>query len=104
MSGRWAGLETRMRSLIHLLAGFSLAACASAVPAATAVDADSKRPVLYDATPTGGRVSNANGEYAAEAARMAADYCWKGGLDMRVTGITAERMSLIFTCVPDQPG
>ena len=88
-----------MRALIVGIAGLSLVACASE-PAPSGAAPASGRPVLHDVTPDGGRVSNANGEYAAEAAAIAVEHCRKSNQDMRVTGITAERMSLIFTCVP----
>ncbi len=87
-----------MRLFILVIAGLSLAACATG-PTAPAPASEAGRPVMYDVTADGGRVSNANGEFAMQAADMAEAHCQKTGRSMRVTGITAERMSLIFTCV-----
>lgn len=55
-------------------------------------------PELYDATPDGGRVSNADGEFAEQAGEIANAHCLKTMRNVRIVGITADRHSLIFTC------
>ena len=87
-----------MKKSVAALAALSLVACASA-PESIPAAAEDGRPLLHDVTPDGGRVSNANGQYAGEAADIAQAHCGKTGREMRVTGITVERNALIFSCV-----
>lgn len=94
-----------MRMSLLVIAAVSLAACTAApsgvpVAAPAAVSAvPSGLPELFDATPDGGRVSNADGEYAEQAAEIAAAHCLATDRDVRITGIAMERRALIFTCV-----
>lgn len=81
-----------MRLSVLVIAAISLAACTNA-PVAAGL------PELFDATPDGGRVANADGMYADEAAEIAAAHCNATDRDVRITGLTAERHALIFTCV-----
>jgi hypothetical protein len=84
-----------MRAILLVIAGLSLAACGSAgVPAAA-----SAHPELYDATPDGGRIAYAGGQYSDEAAEIAAAHCLETGRDVRIVGLIAERESLVFTCI-----
>lgn len=87
-----------MRTILLVIAGFSLAACANEVDP-LAVSAAAGKPELYNATPDGGHIANADGVYADEAAEIAAAHCLKTDRDVRITGVTAQRRSLIFTCV-----
>ncbi len=90
-----------MRAGFLVIAALFLAACSVAPAAApvAAVSVPDGRPELFDATPDGGRVANADGIYADEAAEIAAAHCNATDRDVRITGITLERHALIFTCV-----
>lgn len=98
-----------MRMSLLVIAAVSLAACSAAQGAgpdtvakgavAPAASDPAGRPELFDATPDGGRVSNADGEYAEQAAEIAAAHCLATDRDVRITGIAMERRALIFTCV-----
>lgn len=100
-----------MRASLLVIAAVSLAACSAAPGAgggtaasdvvAPAASDPTGRPELFDATPDGGRVSNAAGEYAEQAAEIAAAHCLATERNVRIVGASAERHALIFTCVAD---
>lgn len=100
-----------MRACLLVIAAVSLAACSAAPgtgPDTAASDAvapaasdPAGRPELFDATPDGGRIANADGVYAEQAAEIAAAHCLATERHVRITGLSAERHALIFTCVAD---
>lgn len=100
-----------MRAGLLVIAAVSLAACSAAPGAvpdkaagetvAPAASDPAVRPQLFDATPDGGRVSNADGEFAEQAAEIAAAHCVATDRNVRIVGLSAERHALIFTCVAD---
>ena len=79
------------------VAAMSLAACAGS-PAKN----DPNMPALFDVTPDGGFVSNADAEYAGEAAMLAEEHCRKTKREMHVTGLDADRHAIAFSC--EKPG
>lgn len=83
-----------MRLLLASIAALSLAACASS----SASSNDPTRPALFDVTPDGGSVSNADGDYAGDAAILAEEHCRKTKREMHVTGLNGETHSITFKC------
>jgi hypothetical protein len=89
-----------MRFACLTLTFFSLVACAAGVP-------HGYEPAeLYDLTPDGGRVSNADGNNIEAAPALAKAHCAKTGREMRVVNervllidTPRSRTTLVFLCV-----
>lgn len=82
-----------MRLILVAFAALSFAACAGSPH-----KNDPTMPALFDVTPDGGFVSNADAEYAGEAAMLAEEHCRKTKREMHVTGLLADRHVISFTC------